>query len=119
MLWCLTSIYGPVRPYEREDFWLELSNIRALWDVLWCLGGDFNVIRVSQHKRRGSRITRSMRGFNSFVNNCTLIDLPLMNARFIWSNFQEFPSYSRLDRFLFPMIGRLYLGFLLSVQCLG
>lgn len=47
LIWCLSSIYGLVRPYERDAFWLELLDIKALWDIPWCLGDDFNVIRFS------------------------------------------------------------------------
>lgn len=94
-------MYGPVRSHERDDLWLELLDIKVLWDILWCLGGDFNAIRFSHEKRGASRITRSMRGFNKFVNDYALVNPPLLNATFTWSNFQDLPSCNRLDRFLF------------------
>lgn len=33
LIWGLSSVYVPVRPYEREYLWLELSDINALWVV--------------------------------------------------------------------------------------
>ncbi|XP_028121753.1 uncharacterized protein LOC114318966 [Camellia sinensis] len=40
-----------------------------------------------------------MRDFDSFIRDCELIDLPLSNARFTWSNLQENRVCCRLDRF--------------------
>lgn len=76
VIWCLTSVYGPVQPHERETFWTQLVDIQALWNIPCCLGGDFNAIWFSQEIRGGSRTTRSMRGSNDFINNCALIDCP-------------------------------------------
>lgn len=100
LVWCLTFVYVLVCPYEREDFWLDLYEIRALWNIPWCLGGNFNAIRFSQEKRGGSRNTRTMRAFNAFVNACALMDLPLLNVRYTWCNLLATPSCSRLDRYL-------------------
>lgn len=80
---------------------MKLSDINALWDVPWCIGGDFNAIRFSQERRGGSKITRTMRGFNNFVKECALVDIPLQNTCFTWSNFQVNPSCTRFDRFLY------------------
>ena len=42
-----------------------------------------------------------MRNFEDFITECELIDLPLRNASFTWSNLQENPICKRLDKFLF------------------
>ncbi|RVW30978.1 hypothetical protein CK203_098716 [Vitis vinifera] len=42
-----------------------------------------------------------MRDFDSFIRECELLDPPLRNASFTWSNMQESPMYKRLDRFLY------------------
>ena len=41
----LTSVYGPNKPLWRKDFWLELQDLYGLTFPMWCVGGDFNVIR--------------------------------------------------------------------------
>ena len=69
--------------------------------MLWCVGGDFNVIRRSSEKLGGSRLTSNMRDFDSFIRECELLDPPLRNASFTWSNLQESPVCKRLDRFLY------------------
>lgn len=41
-----------------------------------------------------------MRDFNSFIHSQGLWDSPLLNASFTWTNSQDSPTMSRLDRFL-------------------
>ncbi|WKA01530.1 hypothetical protein VitviT2T_019810 [Vitis vinifera] len=49
----------------------------------------------------GSSLTPSMRDFDSFIRECELLNPPLRNASFTWSNMQESPVCKRLDRFLY------------------
>ena len=42
-----------------------------------------------------------MRDFDGFIRDCELLDPPLWNALFTWSNMQESPVCKRLDRFLY------------------
>ncbi|RVX18883.1 Retrovirus-related Pol polyprotein from transposon RE2 [Vitis vinifera] len=46
---------------------------------------DFNIIRRSSEKLGGSRLTSSMRDFDSFIRECELLDPPLRNASFTCS----------------------------------
>ncbi|KAJ9703126.1 hypothetical protein PVL29_004763 [Vitis rotundifolia] len=99
-LW-ISAVYGPNSPSLRKDFWVELFDIYGLTYPLWCVGGDFNVIRRSSEKLGGSSLTPSMKDFDSFIRECELLDPPLRNASFTWSNMQESPVCKRLDRFLY------------------
>ncbi|RVW91468.1 Transposon TX1 uncharacterized 149 kDa protein [Vitis vinifera] len=99
-LW-ISAVYGPNSPSLRKDFWVELFDIYGLTYPLWCVGGDFNVIRRSSEKMGGSSLTPSMRDFDSFISECELLDPPLRNASFTWSNMQESAVCKRLDRFLY------------------
>ena len=80
---------------------MELLDIFGLSFPLWCVGGDFNVIRRSSKKLGGSSLTSCMKNFDSFMRECELLDPPLQNASFTWSNLQESPVCKRLDRFLY------------------
>ncbi|KAA0039770.1 LINE-1 retrotransposable element ORF2 protein [Cucumis melo var. makuwa] len=42
-----------------------------------------------------------MRCFNKFIADSNLIDPPLSNAKFTWSNLRVHPVLSRIDRFLY------------------
>ncbi|RVW46854.1 Transposon TX1 uncharacterized 149 kDa protein [Vitis vinifera] len=66
ILW--DSMYGPINPLWRKDFWLELQDLYGLTFPRWESG---------------------------------LLDPPLRNAAFTWSNMQADPICKRLDRFLF------------------
>ncbi|KAJ9701108.1 hypothetical protein PVL29_006452 [Vitis rotundifolia] len=99
-LW-LSAVYGPNNPLIRKDFWVELADLFGLTFPLWCVGGDFNVIRRGSEKLGGSSFTSSMRDFDGFIRDCELLDSPLRNAQFTWSNMQESPVCKRLDRFLY------------------
>ncbi|RVW45741.1 hypothetical protein CK203_094977 [Vitis vinifera] len=55
-LW-ISAVYGPNSLSLRKDFWVELYDIYGLTFPLWCVGGDFNVIRRSSEKLGGSSVT--------------------------------------------------------------
>ncbi|KAL6340733.1 hypothetical protein AAG906_021271 [Vitis piasezkii] len=99
-LW-LSTVYGPNSPFHTKDFWVELLDIFCLSFPLWCVGGDFNVIRRSSEKLGDSSLTSSMRDFDGFIRDYELLDPPLRNAPFTWSNMQESPVCKRLDQFLY------------------
>ncbi|RVW78875.1 LINE-1 retrotransposable element ORF2 protein [Vitis vinifera] len=97
----LSSVYGPNKAVWREDFWLELQDLHGLTFPRWCVGGDFNVIRRIFEKMGDSSLTVNMRRFDEFIRESGLLDPPLRNAAFTWSNMQVDPICKRLDRFLF------------------
>ncbi|KAL6334623.1 hypothetical protein AAG906_019476 [Vitis piasezkii] len=95
----LPALYGPNKAVWREDFWLELQDLHGLTFPRWCVGGDFNVIRRISEKMGDSRLTVNMRRFDEFIRESGLLDPPLRNAAFTWSNMQVDPICKRLDRF--------------------
>ena len=99
-LW-LSVVYGPNSSLLRKDFWAEILDIFGLSYPLWCVGGDFNVIRRSSEKLGGFRLTSSKKDFDGFIRECELLDLPLRNTPFTRSNMQESPVCKRLDQFLY------------------
>ncbi|RVW72019.1 hypothetical protein CK203_054053 [Vitis vinifera] len=77
------GIYGPTMKRFREFFWEELGAIRGLWNDPWCIGGDFNMIRFPDERRRGGRVSPSMRRFSEVIDDLDLRDLPLQGARLL------------------------------------
>lgn len=63
--------------------------------------GDFNLIRFSHERKCINARYRKMVSFGNFINRWRLIDCPLRGEKYTWSNFQDCPSLSRLDCFLF------------------
>lgn len=71
---------------------------------LWCMVGDFNVVRSPSERRGSSGFPREygsvlMRDFNRFINDMFLNDLPLLGQKFTWIR-PNGSTLSRLDGFL-------------------
>jgi hypothetical protein len=66
--------------------WEELAGLISIWDMPWCIGGDFNVTLFMDERLRGAAVAEQ-----------GLMDLPMDGGDATWSNSV---SWSRLDRFL-------------------
>lgn len=97
--WIVTSVYGPNDSGTRHLFWDELDSIRR-WNGAWCIGGDRNVIRFPSKRSGGTFFSVEMIEFSDWIIQNSLVDLQLGGAQYTWSNHQEYPTLSRLDRFL-------------------
>jgi hypothetical protein len=95
--WAFAGVYGPNGDWDRRLLWDELAGLLCGWDLLWCIGGDFNVIRFPSERSGGRRISSAMREFSDFIFERGLMDLPLAGGLCTWSNSR---SWSRIDRFL-------------------
>ncbi|KAK1316062.1 hypothetical protein QJS10_CPA05g01627 [Acorus calamus] len=98
--WACSSVYGPHEDAWREHLWEEISNICISWEAPWLVVGDFNVTRFPEDCNRPRPITPGMTRFSSWIDGEGLIDLPVGNQVFTWSNLREEPSLARLDRVL-------------------
>ena len=78
--------------------WEELIRLINWWDVPWCLGGDFNIIRFPSVRLGAASCTWAMYGFSDFIFFHGLMDIPMEGGLYTWSNIS---STSRLDRLLF------------------
>lgn len=88
---CFTNTYGPNTEREREDFWTELEDVHSWSSLVWCLGGDFNIVRYPLEKKGGRRYTRGMIDFFDFISRNKLTDLQLIGGHFTWGNGQGGP----------------------------
>ncbi|XP_026395851.1 uncharacterized protein LOC113290463 [Papaver somniferum] len=96
----VSSVYAPNDRKERRILWREIGEVLGIWDIPGCLGGDWNVISTLEEKNRQGTLSRAMRNFNQFMSDFNLVDLPLCGAKYTWSNFQDPPTCTRIDRFL-------------------
>lgn len=49
----MTVVYGPNRNDRRADLWNEIMMVRLRKLGPWVTGGDFNVVRFSEEKKKG------------------------------------------------------------------
>ena len=104
-----TGVYGPNLNKRRRLMWEELTGLISWWDLPWCLGGDFNIIRFPSECLRAASFSRAMHGFSDFVSLHGLMDIHMEGGLYTWSNTS---SASRLDRFLFsPLLGEHFTQF--------
>ena len=98
-----TGVYGPNLNKRRRLMWEELTGLISWWDLPWCLGGDFNIIRFPSECLRAASFSRAMHGFSDFVSLHGLMDIHMEGGLYTWSNTS---SASRRDLFLFsPLLG--------------
>jgi len=66
-----------------------------------CVCGDFNAVRCPEERRGTSGVftTAWIDTFNNFIEDLTLLDLPLRGRMFTWFR-GDGKSMSRIDRFL-------------------
>ena len=99
-VWACTGVYGPNDNGQQSTLWEELSQVRARWPMAWCLVGDFNIIRYPSERFGCESFSPTMFAFSDFIENNSLVDLPLEGASFTWFRDSSVPSMLRIDRVL-------------------
>jgi hypothetical protein len=97
LTWAFAGAYGPNLDCHRRSLWDELAGLLSWWDLPWCIGDDFNVIRFPYERLGVTSLSLMMMEFSDFISEQGLKDLPLARGLFTWSNNS---SWSRLDMFL-------------------
>ena len=77
LVWAFAGVYGPNRDNLRMRFWEELTGLMSLWDMTWCIGGDFNVTLYHSGRSGGARRRRVVAAFADFIVEQGLMNLPL------------------------------------------
>ncbi len=96
----VTNVYRPPSWQHKEEFCSELAGLKGVCGGLWVICGDFNLTRNMQERRGRCWSIRLMAMFTDLINTLEMIDLPLGNENFTWSNMQNNPTLAKLDRFL-------------------
>lgn len=94
----VTSVYGPTLEAHKQGFIDELRALQGFISHPWFLVGDFNVVRWLIDCSNLARDFGLMFSFNDLIRNLQLMDVPLLNHSYTYSNKQLALSLSRLDR---------------------
>ncbi|CAJ2635027.1 unnamed protein product [Trifolium pratense] len=114
VLWChgrflrtgeefhVANVYAPCDDGAKQGLW-EYFSVRlvSLVGKNVCVCGDFNAVKHIDERRsvrEGHRVSDHI-PFNRFIEDNSLIDLPLIGRKFTWFK-GDGVSMSRLDRFL-------------------
>jgi exonuclease III len=85
LVWAFTGVYGPNRDNLRRRLWEELAGLMSLWDMPWCIGGDFNVTLYHNERCSSARRRWAVADFADFIAEQGLLNLPLSGGVSTWS----------------------------------
>jgi len=94
----ITNIYAPASPKGRPDFLDELRSIPSDPNIPWMIIDDFNMIRYPEEKNNSNFRASEAAAFNDYINTECLIELPLLDRSYTWSNQRVEPTLERIDR---------------------
>jgi hypothetical protein len=97
----VTNVYAPADHSDTPVFLDEMRTVAAEIDTSWTVVGDFNLIRDAADKNNNNINTSLCQAFNDLINELALLEIPLLNHRFTWSNKRTHPTLARLDRVFF------------------
>ncbi|KAI5423367.1 hypothetical protein KIW84_046364 [Lathyrus oleraceus] len=98
----LVNVYSSCFIEKKREFWERLVEFKSKFpEGLWCVGGDFNTVRVKAERKGISNNfnIKEAEDFEDFISSMDLVDVSMINKRFTWYNLDG-SACSRLDRFL-------------------
>lgn len=78
----VTNVYGPATWAGKEDFYLELFQLRDNCKGKWVLCGDFNSTRCQEERKGKMWSSKATDMFNTLSMDLALLDLPMINQSF-------------------------------------
>jgi exonuclease III len=96
--WMITGVYGPQVTLDKKMLIRELKRLKQAVLDKWLLLEDFNLIYKDEDKSNNRLNRRLMLRFRRALNYLEVKELELIGRNFTWSNGQEIPTLSRIDR---------------------
>jgi exonuclease III len=96
--WQITVVYGPQGDAQKLQFLQDLQNIPRPDHERWLILGDFNLIYQAEDKNNSNLNRQLMGSFKSTLDVLGLKEIRLNGRRFTWSNEQDAPTMTRIDR---------------------
>jgi len=96
--WWITVVYEPQADMDKLLFLQELKDIAAPEHDRWLVIGDFNLIYQATDKNNTNLNRRLMGCFRETIDDVHLKEIQLNGHRFTWSNGQNHPTLTRIDR---------------------
>jgi hypothetical protein len=90
MFRCDGSSSSPYSPSMCPEFLSHMSDIATTDNIPWLLYGDFNMIRYADETKKNSNFHFSKsESFSNLIGDLGLIELPLLDRKFTWSNMRD------------------------------
>ncbi|XP_066320066.1 uncharacterized protein [Miscanthus floridulus] len=98
--WQITVVYGPQGDAAKLQFLQELRSISPPEHNRWLILGDFNLIYQAEDKNNSNLNRRLMGSFKASIDYLHLKEIKLNGRCFTWSNEQDNPTLTWIDRVL-------------------
>jgi len=49
----ISGVYAPAQAHDKDSFWTHLLQLNGVFDLPWCIIGDFNELAKPSEKRGG------------------------------------------------------------------
>ena len=98
---CVVSgIYAPAQEKDKPTFWNHLCKLNSIFDVPWCLIGDFNELASPDEKLGGQTISiHKYDRLNSFIRTINAESIQVKGRLFTWKKrIHTHLIYERLNR---------------------
>lgn len=92
------NVYGPHTPQERRICFAALKSQVLRHGGLVFLSTDFNTVLLGSERSSGGALDTGDLIFQQFVQDSSLLDLPLNNGEYTWFSSRQNGLWSRLDR---------------------
>ena len=98
----VSGIYAPAQPREKTQFWEQLTHLNEVFDVPWCLLGDFNELGSPEEKKGGQPLSfGKYQRLNKFISDINAETIQVKGSIFTWKKkIHTHLIYERLDRTL-------------------
>ncbi|GJN20279.1 hypothetical protein PR202_gb07636 [Eleusine coracana subsp. coracana] len=92
------TVYGTASDEFKQQFINELHSFMSSSRDPIMIGGDFNLVRCQEDKNNGNIDFHWCDRFNEWIDGNGLLEIKSIGWRFTWSNNQESPVMSLIDR---------------------
>jgi endonuclease/exonuclease/phosphatase family metal-dependent hydrolase len=93
-----SNVYAPCEHHAKAAFLEHLLTHEPDDGVPWLVAGDFNLTRDPADRNNDNFSAAEAELFNNAINDLGLIELPLRDRLYTWSNKRAVPTLVRLDR---------------------
>lgn len=97
------NVYAASDHRDTDMFLAEFQANAQLADTNWLVIGDFNLTRTPSDKNNDLFDWRLANKFNSAIDGLALIELPILDRLYTWSNKRESPTLARSSTMPSPL----------------
>lgn len=85
-VWLFIGVYGPTVSEKKEYLWEEIDTISKIWNYLWIIRGDFNIVKC-RVERSSRQVTRfEWKKFTDFIDEHCLLGIAREGPKVTFSN---------------------------------